>query len=330
MKYYVYISETKVDMLYSQITNMESERSLKSGLKVGILSVEAETKNIKSVYDKINEVINEIDDIGDIYSDAEYIRGTLAMGWNARNKLNYKSNATYWIGEAVDGDGILNKILLIGSQHHIIGNKISEDYCYSTSYIDSFFNAIENRIDFETLKYNDRDGQSEIRSTDDKKMIQKMKERNASISEMKLFVNDAYLADFIDEFSGWHNGIFQEYEFVAKLLHSEMKVDNSGNMIRYAIATPIYVVLLSQIDKRIIIEKGRKKYILTRAEYEQHKIHDFRTIHLLLKRSGLDENRFTKEMKVQYEKYNGGTKEFNRSEFNNKAIEIVKEYFCIV
>lgn len=271
-----------------------------------------------------------IPDVGNMYSDTDYIQGNLAMGWNARNKLNYRSNATYWLGESLDEDGILNKILLIGSQHHIIGNEKSDDYCCSTSYIDSFFNDIEKRLNFDTLEYTSRFGESEIQSENDKKVAEEMKAINSSISDIKWITNRPYLADYIDRFSMCHNGIFQEYEFVAKLLHSEIKIDDNGHMIRYAIATPIYVALSTQINKRLIIDGGIKKYVISRDEYEQYKIHEFRTINLLLKRNGLDEENFTKEMRDVYgmEKYNE-TGIFDKDKFITEAVDIVKKYFYI-
>ena len=159
MKYYIYLSETKIDMLYHQIIRKKDSISVKSGINIGVLSLEAESSKETSIYDKLAVIIDEITDIGDVYSDAEYVRGTVTMGWNTRNKLNRDSNATYWIGESFDNDGILNKILLIGSQHHIIGNAKNDDYCYSTSYIDAFFNDIEQRIDFDTLEYKNESSQ---------------------------------------------------------------------------------------------------------------------------------------------------------------------------
>lgn len=330
MKYYVYISKTKIEMLYSQIISKEKDVSFKGRMNIGILSLEAESNDKVSIYDKLGIVINGIADVGDVYSDADYIQGTLVMGWNARNKLNYDSNATYWIGESWDNDGILNKVLLIGSQHHIIGNEKSDDYCYSTSYIDSFFNNIEYRLNFNTLEYENEFGQSEISSEKDREEIEAMKAKNIPISGMQRVINSQYLANFIDEFSKWHNGIFQEYEFVAKLLHSEIKIDDNGDMIRYVIATPIYVALHSQVNKRIIMDGDLKKYILTKTEFEQYKMHDFKTIHLLLKRSDLDEENFTKEMKLQYKKCKEETTNFDRESFIQKAIEIVKRYFYVI
>ena len=144
MRYYVYISKTKIEMLYDQVINKEKEGSFCGGITLGMFSLESKVNHTASIYNKIDAVIKEIDDIGDIYSDTDYIRGTLTMGWNARNRLNSSSNATYWIGEFWDNDGILNKILLIGSQHHIIGNEKSDDFCYSTSYIDAFFGKPES------------------------------------------------------------------------------------------------------------------------------------------------------------------------------------------
>lgn len=330
MRYYVYISKTKIEMLYDQVINKEKEGSFCGGITLGMFSLESKVNHTASIYNKIDAVIKEIDDIGDIYSDTDYIRGTLTMGWNARNRLNSSSNATYWIGEFWDNDGILNKILLIGSQHHIIGNEKSDDFCYSTSYIDAFFGNIERRLDFNTLEYENKYGESGIQSKKDKEEILRLKADKMSISDIQMCFKPSYLTKYIDEFSEWHNGIFQEYEFVAKLLHSEMKIDNTGNTIRYVIATPIYVALESQINRRILMEGGMKKYILSKAEFEQYKIHDFSTIHLLLKRNDLDEESFTKEMKLEYKKSKGRTDEFNREEFIQKAIVIVKKYFYVM
>ncbi len=330
MKYYIYLSQAKIDMLYHQATRKRDNVSVKGGINIGVLSIETESSREISLYDKLDVIINEMDDIGDVYSDAEYVQGKVVMGWNARNKLNRDSNATYWIGESFDNDGVLNKILLIGSQHHILGNSNNTDFCYSTSYIDAFLNDIEKNIDFDTLEYKSKSSQSEIQSERDKRMIENLKEKNVSISDIQRCINAPYLTNFIDEFSERHNGTFQEYEFVAKLLYSEIKLDDAGNMIRYAIATPIYVSLTPRINPRVSIESGIKKYILTTAEFQQYKLHNFSTIHLLLKRNGLDETKFTEEMKLQYEKSNGKTDKFDREKFISKAVDIVKKYFYII
>jgi len=329
MKYYVYVSQTKIEMLYNQIIQ-KKDIAVRGGINFGVFSVEAESNSNPSLFDKLDMVIQEISDIGDMYSDVDYIQGTLAMGWNARNRLNCDSNATYWIGESVDDDGILNKILLIGSQHHIIGNEKSDDYCYSTSYIDQFFNNIEEKLNFDTLEYSSRFGGSEVMADKYKKLIEQLRAKDISFSDMKVIINKPYLADFIDEFSTWHQGIFQRYEFLAKLFHSEIKIDDLGNMIRYVIASPIYVALSTQVDKRVIMDEEIKKYIISKDEFEQYKIHDFFTIHLLLKRNGLDYKSFIKEIRDEYDSNYGGTKKFNRDKFIKNAENIVKKYFYII
>lgn len=45
MKYYVYISQSKIDMLYNQIISQNKDISFKSGINLGIISIEAESNS---------------------------------------------------------------------------------------------------------------------------------------------------------------------------------------------------------------------------------------------------------------------------------------------
>jgi hypothetical protein len=123
MKYYIYISDAKVDMLYSQIpqklkSNLAAE--LKIDLKVLSASVKRE-KSEETRYSKLQIVIDYIEEhmaVGTVDSPKAYFRGTMPIKWGpygSREPVVYFGGATK---KTVLGLG--------GSLHHVIGRETGE------------------------------------------------------------------------------------------------------------------------------------------------------------------------------------------------------------
>lgn len=345
MNYNVYISKPKVEMLYNQVTSGEEEieYAVEGGASIGIATGKGsrKAKRTMNLNSKLEAVICGLPCIGDIHSDNEYIQGSLAMSWNIKRHINEQSNATFWIGESMGKNGIVSKILLIGSSHNVIGNNISSNYYCSTSYIDSFFNAyFEKAINYETLDYEPQCQSLNGKSSDDRTMINDILANHPTpppeiIKDgIKDLINKGYLADYIDELWDTYYGDYCEYDFIAKFLHSELHFDEEETLTRYVVATPLYVSLCKKKGNRIVNVKGQQKYYLTPNEFEQHRKHDFMSLHMVLDDAGMksESELFTEEMKVLYEavgRRHGLKSKIIHRTFLESAMSIVCKYFII-
>lgn len=86
MKYYIYISDTKVDMLFAQIpTNILKKISAELKINLGVISVSLKEKVVDQTrYDKLSVVtkyINEHEAVGTVDNPQGYFKGTLPMRW---------------------------------------------------------------------------------------------------------------------------------------------------------------------------------------------------------------------------------------------------------
>lgn len=131
MRYYVYISESKVEMLYSQIPAALLENIAgKLTIDLKLIKTEfSETPREKSLHSKVMIIEKYLLDqgiVGDIRSPNAYIRGTEVMRWG-----HYPSGLVYFGSKS---DVILG---LGGSEKHVIGNiGVSQAHSHSaTSYL---------------------------------------------------------------------------------------------------------------------------------------------------------------------------------------------------
>jgi hypothetical protein len=116
MKYYVYVSRTKVDMFFSQIPPKVSSRiaaELDIDLKLIQLKLTPTTPE-ETLFSKLNLVTTFIDknaEVGTIDEPKEFFRGNLPMKWGP-----YGDRLVYF--GAVTGATVLG---LAGSSKHVIG-----------------------------------------------------------------------------------------------------------------------------------------------------------------------------------------------------------------
>lgn len=213
MEYVVYLSKTKIDMLYEQIGEKPSNYSLEGECNIGFLKgkVSLKKNTAKNYYQKLERVISEIDVVNSIYDrDSKYITGTMSMNWGV---LKYSKNATFWIGEKEELN-CHSKVLLVCSSKHIIGNKptLEGGHCSPLAY---FMNAYAQELEmrFDNEKTADLHRDSNIRTI---------------ISTMKSYC----------ELDG--NQVVSNYKFLAKCL-CQQYFEYNGSIENLIIASPLYV-----------------------------------------------------------------------------------------
>lgn len=116
MRYYVYISESKVEMLYSQIPqNLLENIAGKLTIDLKLIKTEfAETPKEKTLHSKIEIIENYLQYnnlIGDISNPINYIKGIEEMRWGP-----YTPGLVYF------GSKQNTVIGLAGSEKHVIGS----------------------------------------------------------------------------------------------------------------------------------------------------------------------------------------------------------------
>jgi hypothetical protein len=132
VKYYVYISDAKVDMLFPQVPHdIQNKVALefKIDLKLFSASRKSETESENNRIARLEAVVDFIrqyGNVGTVDEPNDYIEDTLAMAWSDR--VPCAEGMAYFAGET---DKTL--VGLGGSVHHIIGNSASEMYATSSS-----------------------------------------------------------------------------------------------------------------------------------------------------------------------------------------------------
>lgn len=123
MKYYVYISDAKVDMLLPQIPHEEKKRlatEFKFDLKLLSGSRRTETESEDNRFTRLEAVvayIREFGNIGSVDEPAEYIEDNLEMRWGPYEPDN-KTEPLVYFGGTTDQ----TIVGLGGSLVHVIGN----------------------------------------------------------------------------------------------------------------------------------------------------------------------------------------------------------------
>jgi hypothetical protein len=119
MKYYVYISDTKVDMLYSQIPKkMLDKIAVELGINLGMfrLNVKGKEDQEKTRFEKLKLVVNYIEnnlDVGTVDEPKAYFKGSLPMRWG---RFGSDSGLVYFGGRTA-AQTVLG---LGGSMAHVI------------------------------------------------------------------------------------------------------------------------------------------------------------------------------------------------------------------
>jgi hypothetical protein len=154
MKYYVYISDAKVDMLLQQISTEQKrkiETEFKFDLKVLSASRKAEIEpdNQITKLETVCEFLRNYSDVGIIDSPGSYLEGTLSMNWGPWLSWatdNYKSQMVYFGGptrQTILGMG--------GSLKHVLGQ--GQDIPDSKSNLACILGALADDIQLQKPSY---------------------------------------------------------------------------------------------------------------------------------------------------------------------------------
>jgi hypothetical protein len=122
VKYYLYISDTKVDMLFAQISrNILKKISADLNINLGVVSVSLKEKQSEQTrFDKVNVVSNYINnhlEVGSIDSPQSYFKGTMPMKWGPIFDTGPYHDLVYFAGKTER-----TSLGLAGSMWHVIGS----------------------------------------------------------------------------------------------------------------------------------------------------------------------------------------------------------------
>lgn len=128
IKYYLYLSKVKIDMLWGQIS-MNDRESISAELKVnlGVLSAGIKSQDkeetIYSQLKVVSEYLRKNNHIGTLHNTDKFFKGTMDMSWQELSFYtdpNFKEKMVLFSGV----DEKTGKIVgLVGSATHIIGMK---------------------------------------------------------------------------------------------------------------------------------------------------------------------------------------------------------------
>jgi hypothetical protein len=122
MKYYIYISESKIEMLYSQIAASEGQKK-ESLLGFDLKVLKGHLKESRQIPDnkfaQLEKVVSSLesnDQVGEIIGTKPYIKGNLEMTWASFGLR--ESPVTFW-GCVTESYALA----LAGSKYNVLGQK---------------------------------------------------------------------------------------------------------------------------------------------------------------------------------------------------------------
>jgi hypothetical protein len=231
MKYYIYISDSKVSMLHRQIAQSTGKnREAELGFDIKLLRGHIrESRGIpENSITRLDEVVEELhasELVGAVEDPKQYIGGVLPMTWSTYGFLRKgeESPITFWgFCEKSDYPFTGTVMALAGSRHNLLGQQ-QEGHAHSHSLTPEMTRwFIENLED----PFEDAD------------VLRKHKEYAASLKEYDV-ANGAWLA------ATQASGAPGQYEFVAKLLHSSEwpRGFRGSKTTRILLASPLYVAI---------------------------------------------------------------------------------------
>jgi len=217
MKYYAYISNSKLDMLFPQIPrpfleDISGELSVNFGLLKATLKDKGLTPNRLSKLNAVAKYIEKYEDVGDMENPATYIKGV----GNMHSTILCEGMALFCWCSANEKDlEQKHYLLLSGSSSHLIGMDTAE-----MVYTHSITNIVLNRL-------------AGLRKSEDA-LEEKLICENGNYKQPG---HDSYLED-IKHWASITSGPVQKYEYLARTLIFEK--DGDSNVI---LATPIYIAL---------------------------------------------------------------------------------------
>jgi hypothetical protein len=204
-KYYVYISDTKIDMIYSQIPQRKLEEisgELKIDLKLFSATVKKSsgTQNRYTKVDIVSHYLLKHAKVGSINEPQTYFTGTIPMRWGLLG-----DNLAYFAGSQA------NTILgLGGSIFHVVGEKRELEIPIEGYWSASSAMAIINQLNKITLE-----------------------EDITGVSDFNLHLIEGATKEL--------KGPLQKYEFLARSLIQRF---DESRQLHLLLGSPIYIALL--------------------------------------------------------------------------------------
>lgn len=295
MKNYVYLAKDRINTLYDSLglaSQKKNETNYKIDAKI-VSTSHSSTETIDvSLVGKLAAVLKQIESTdvlsaNDQYNaDNQYINGKLPLAWDAM-AFSQLHGATFWTGEfecAENDPCSINKIILIGSAHNIIGNGHESGQYHSFSYPMRFFRAVKDAFDSE-LSIAGADNKCEKNNMHAEKKVTS----NWILSECNSPDFQYECARCINQLCDRYEGNYCEYEFVAQKHFSFILEEDEAQYVRYIVAAPLYVCKTRTFGSRTMIVDGKRKYVLSSAEFEEHKKNGFQNLFYLLANEGLNQ-----------------------------------------
>jgi hypothetical protein len=218
MRYYTYVSDAKLDMLYEQIPpNLLSRIVAELKLDIKVISVSIKERQADATrFGKLAVVESYIDrhfDVGTISDPALWFRGQL----NLRSGIygDDPSGLVYFSGIQ---EGAL--VALIGSAHHLIGQRSAPD-AIQVSY--SRTPALFTLLHRSSIDENGAEDQNQGEETD-------ADDDRRALTEVRDFANSL-------------RGVRESSEFLARRLLRGPVVDGETPVRTVLLGTPLYVAL---------------------------------------------------------------------------------------
>ena len=226
MKFYIYISDSKIDMLLAQIPREQKRKiatEFKFDLKVLSASRKSEVESEDNRFVRLETVIafiREYGNVGSVDDPNEYVQDELSMRWGPYDAID--SPLVYFAGETEK-----TVVGLAGSKKHLIGNSMGESFICSYSYAPNILYYLRKELGL-SLKWRE-------------KRVAKQLERFGEYQNK----SDAYLSTIYSASRG-ASGPEQNLEFVAKRLlygnSSRAWGEDSNRTV--LLATPLYVAMV--------------------------------------------------------------------------------------
>jgi hypothetical protein len=215
MEYYLYVSDTKVNMIYDQMPTPLREKvatELKIDLKF-LSTTFSEALALKNRYMKLDVVANYIrqdESVGTVDEPDVYFEGTLPMRWGGLPGDGPKTNTVIFTGKISDA-----RLVLGGSNRFVLGEEVMSGGS-SPSSLGRLLSRLVVELSYAVVY-----------------------EANPSMSKLiDSYVFDPQGIEALINFATEISFPMQRLEFLAKRLHFHKR----GSM-SYLIGTPIYVAL---------------------------------------------------------------------------------------
>ena len=233
MRYFIYVSLSKIEMLHAQIEQEASESESSFGFDIKVLKGELKEKSkpADNTYKRLERVVaalKKIDVVGDLNSEKPYVYQTLVMkfGDYGDHYAKEKSPIAIWASQNDEGPFEGTTVVLAGSSYHLIGEQRGDGSAHSHSLTPAMMLWFQNNLGDEFSKsQREALGRENLYARDEK-------------LEENVLAHATHLA------ASQMRGQSAKYEFLAKVLHrSQWPEFRSSKVTKIILGSPLYVCL---------------------------------------------------------------------------------------